>query len=88
MKLVSGSSVGKESALNVGDPGLTPGSGGSSGEGIDYSLQYSWASLVAQSVRPGLGRPPRAGDSWLHTPVWSGEFHGQRSLAGDSSWGR
>ena len=45
------SSVGKESALNAGDPGLIPGSGRPPGEGIDYPLQYSWASLVAQLVK-------------------------------------
>ena len=38
------SSVGKERAFNAGDPGLIPGSGRSAGEGIDYPLQYSWAS--------------------------------------------
>ena len=42
-----GSSAGKESACNVGDPGSIPGSGKSPGEGIGYPLQYSWASLVA-----------------------------------------
>ena len=41
------SSVGKESACNAGDPGSTPGLGRSTGEGIGYPLQYSWASLVA-----------------------------------------
>jgi len=30
---------------------LIPGSGRSAGEGIGYSLQYSWASLVAQMVK-------------------------------------
>jgi len=38
------SSVGKESACNVGDPGSIPGSslvGRSPGEGIGYPLQYS-----------------------------------------------
>ena len=35
------SSVGKESSCNTGDPGLTPGSGRSPGEGIGYPLQYS-----------------------------------------------
>ena len=45
------SSVGKESACNAGDPGSTPGSGRYPGEGIDYPLQYSWASLVAQLVK-------------------------------------
>ena len=34
-------SDGKESACNVGDPGLIPGSGRSPGEEHDYSLQYS-----------------------------------------------
>ena len=41
------SSIGKESAWNVGDPVSIPGSGTSAGERIDYPLQYSWASLVA-----------------------------------------
>ena len=45
------SSDGKESVCNAGDPGSIPGSGRSSGEGIDYPLQYSWASLVAQLVK-------------------------------------
>ena len=34
----SGSSAGKESACNAGDPGSIPGSGRSSGEGIGYPL--------------------------------------------------
>ena len=41
-------SVGKEFSCSAGDPGLIPGLGLSAGEGIGYSLQYSWASLVAQ----------------------------------------
>ena len=44
------SSVGKESACNAGHPGSVPGSGRSAGEGIGHSLQYSWASHVAQLV--------------------------------------
>ena len=35
------SSDGKESTCNARDPGSIPGSGRSSGEGIDYPLQYS-----------------------------------------------
>ena len=35
------SSVAKKSACNAGDPDSIPGSGRSSGEGIDYPLQYS-----------------------------------------------
>ena len=68
-----GGSDGKESACNVRDPGLIPGSGRSPGEKVGYSLQYSWASLVAQMVKefacnegdlgsiPGLGRSPGRG---------------------------
>ena len=36
-----GSSAAKEFACNAGDPGLIPGLGRSSGEGIGYPLQYS-----------------------------------------------
>ena len=35
----------------AGDPSSIPGSGKSPGEGIGYPLQYSWASLVAQTVK-------------------------------------
>ena len=45
-----GSSAGKESACNAGDPVSIPSLGRSPGEGIGYPLQYSWASLVAQMV--------------------------------------
>ena len=47
----SGSSDDKESTCNTGDLGLIPGSGRSPGEGKDYPLQYSGASLVAQLVK-------------------------------------
>ena len=53
---LSGGSVSKESACNVGDPGSTPGSGRSPGEGNGNPLQYSclenhhgWRSLVGYS---------------------------------------
>ena len=36
-----GGSAGKESACNVGDLGMIPGLGRSSGEGNGYPLQYS-----------------------------------------------
>jgi len=45
------SSAAKELACNAGDPGLIPGSGRSTGEGISYPLQYSWASLMTQLVK-------------------------------------
>ena len=46
-----GSSAGKESTCNAGDPSSFPGSGNSPGEGFSYPLQYCWASLVAQMVK-------------------------------------
>ena len=50
-RVFPGSSVGKESACNAGDPGSIPESGRSPEEGIGYPLQYSWASLVAKLVK-------------------------------------
>ena len=38
-------------AMNAGDSGSILEWGRSSGEGIGYPLQYSWASLVAQLVK-------------------------------------
>ena len=61
-----GSSTGKESACNAGDPGLIPGSGRSPGEVIDYPLQYSWASLVAQLVN----NPPAIWETWVQSLDW------------------
>ena len=57
------SSVGKESACNVGDPGSIPRSERSTGEGIGYPLQYFWASLVAQLVK----NPPAMQDTWVQS---------------------
>ena len=45
------SSVGKKSACNAGDLGSIPGSGRFAGEGIGYTPQYSWASLVDKPVK-------------------------------------
>ena len=60
------SSVGKESACNAGDPSSIPGSGRSTGEGIGYPLQYSWASLVAQLVK----NPPAMRETWIRSLGW------------------
>ena len=60
------SSVAKESAGNVGDPGSIPGSGRSAGEGIGYPLQYSWASLLAQLVK----NPPAVRETWVRYLGW------------------
>ena len=64
--LKSYSSVGKESTCNAGDPGSTPASGRSSGEGIGYPLQYFWASLVAQLVK----NLPAVWESWVLSLGW------------------
>ena len=45
------SSADKESACNAGDLGSIPESGRSTEEEIGYPLQYSWTSLVAQTVK-------------------------------------
>ena len=60
------SSAGKDSACNAGDPGLIPGSGRSAGEGIGYTLQYSWASLVAQLAK----NPPAMRETWVRSLGW------------------
>ena len=60
------SSVGKESACNAGDTGSMPGLGRSSGEGIGYPLQYSWASLVAQLVK----NLPTMRETWVWSLGW------------------
>ena len=46
-----GSSAGKESTCNAGNPSSIPGSGRSPGEAMGYPLQYSQASLGAQIVK-------------------------------------
>ena len=60
------SSVGKESTWNVGDPSSIPGLGRSTGEGIGYPLQYSWASLVAQLVK----NLPEMWETWVISLGW------------------
>ena len=60
------SSVGKESTCNAGDPSSFPGLGRSTGEGLGYSLQYSWTSLVAQLVK----NPLAMWETWVWSLVW------------------
>ena len=59
-------SAGKDSACNARDPRLLPGSERSAGEGIDYPLQYSWASLVAQLVK----NLPAMWETWVPSLGW------------------
>ena len=61
-----GISAGKECACNAGDPSSIPGLGKSTGEGIGYPLQYSWASLVAQLVKD----PPAMQETWVQSLGW------------------
>ena len=61
-----GSSAGKESACNAGDPGWIPGLERSPGEGIGYRLQYSWSSLVAQTLK----NPPAVREACVQSLDW------------------
>ena len=75
---------------------MIPGLGRSAGEGIGSSLQYSWASLVAQMVKnlpavrgdlgfiPGLGTSPGGGFGNPLQYSCLENPHGQRSLGGYS----
>ena len=45
---------------------MIPGSGRSSREGIDYPVQYSWASLVAQMVK----NLPAMWETWVQSLGW------------------
>jgi len=61
-----GSLAGKESSCNAGDPSSIPGLRRSPGEGIVYPLQYSWASLLAQTVK----NPPTVQETWVRSLGW------------------
>ena len=61
-----GGSVVKNSYVMAGDVGSIHGSGRSTGEGIGYPLQYSWAFLVAQLVK----NPPAVQKTWDQSLGW------------------
>ena len=68
-----GSLGGKESVCNASSlSGLIPGVGRSTGEGIGYPLQYSWASLLAQMVK----NPPAMWDTGVSSLGWE-DFPGK-----------
>ena len=82
-----GSSAGKESTCNAGDPSLIPGSGSSPGEGIGYLLQYSWVSLVAQMVK----NSPAMWEIWVQSLGWEDPLEEGMAtipvfLPGESLW--
>ena len=64
--LAPGSSVGEESACNAGDSSFIPVWGRSTGEGIGYPFQYSWASLVAQLAK----NPPAMWEIFIQFLGW------------------
>ena len=61
-----GSSASKESVYNAGDPGSIPELGRSTGERIGYQLQYSWAFLLAQTVK----NLPAMRETWVQSLGW------------------
>ena len=58
-----GGSAGKESDCNVGDLSLRPGLGRFPKGGHGNPLQYSWASLVAQTEK----NPPTMQETWAQS---------------------
>ena len=69
--------------LIVLDPSSIPGSGRSSGEGIGYSLQYSWASLVAQLVK----NLPAMWEIWIRSLSWEDPLEeGMATHSGILAW--
>ena len=71
-------SVGKESALNVGDPSLIPVSGRSTGEGLscDSAGKESACNVGDLGSDPWVGKIPWRRERLLTPVFWSGEFDG------------
>ena len=81
---ISGSSAGKESDYNTGDPGLIPGLGRFPGEGIGYPLQNSWASLVVQMVK----NLHAMWETWVQSLGWEDPLEkGMTTLSSILAWG-
>ena len=77
------SSVDKESACNAEDLSLIPGLGRSSGEGIGYPLQYSWASLVTQLVK----NLPAMCETWVQSMGWNDPLEkGKTTYSSTLAW--
>ena len=82
------SSIGKEPACNAGDPGLIPGWGRPTGEGIGYPLQYSWTSSTALLVK----NLPAMWENWVRplgwgNPLEKGKATHSSTLAWRIPWG-
>ena len=79
----SESSVDKESAFNVGNPGSIPGLGRPAGEGIGYPFQDSWASLMAQLVK----NLPAKRETWVWSLGWEDPLEkGKATLSSILAW--
>ena len=77
-----GSSAGKESACNAGNPHSIPGSGRSPREEIGYPLQYSWASLMAQMVE----NLPAMRETWVLSLGWADPLEGMATHSSILAW--
>ena len=83
MHTFHGSSAGKESTCNAGDPDSIPESGRSAGEGKGYPLQYSWASFMAQLVK----NLPAMWDTWVQSLDWEDPLEkGKAILSSILAW--
>ena len=69
----------KESACNVGDLGSIPGLGRSPGGGHGNPPQYSWVSLVAQTVK----NLPAMWKTWARSLGWEDAL--EKGIAASSS---
>ena len=82
-----GGSDNKESACNSGDPGLIPELGRSPGGGNGNLLQYSWASLVVQTIK----NLPAVQETWVGSLGWEDPLEEGMAttpvfLPGESPW--
>ena len=76
-------SVGIDSICNAGDPSSIPVLGRSTGEGIGYPLQYSWASLVVQLVKS----LPAMRETWVRSLGWKDPLEkGKATHSGILAW--
>ena len=57
---------------------MIPGSGRSAEEGIGYTLQNSWASLVAQLVK----NPPAMQETWVQSLDWEDPLEKGKAWSG------
>ena len=61
---------------NAEDPGSIPRMGRSPGEGIGYTLQYSWAFLVAQLVK----YLPAMWETWIRSQSWEDPLENRKAI--------